>query len=467
MKKTKIICSIGPASANMETMNKMVEAGMNVARINFSHATAEEKINVVKVLNEVRKNSGKNIGLLYDTKGPEFRNGNLLNNSINLVEGNTIRIVKEDILGTEKEFSVNYSKAVDSLNVGDTVLLENGLMNIKVISKENDGVTCKIIVGGTLGNKKSLSVPGVKLDIPFLNDIDKEDILYAGSHEGDFLALSFVSSKEDVLSVRALLEENNMNIAIISKIESQTGIDNINEILDVSEGIMIARGDLGVEVPMEKLPFVQKELIKKAREKNKIAIVATEMLESMKKNSRPTRAEITDITSAVLDGTDAVMLSGETTTGLYPVEAVTYMANICKEAEYNYVNTHVKDVKSNIIRRAICRSAVEAAQMLDAKTIVTASLRGRSSKYISNIKPICPVLAAVTDESIANSLTLNYAVYPLVVKEYGSTDEIVSEAINNAKRVFDLVEGDSIIITGGFPNNIPNKSTNFLKIEVI
>ena len=339
MKKTKIICSIGPSSCNPDTMEQMVYAGMNVARINFSHATLEEKQNVVATVKEVRQRTGAHIAILYDTKGPEFRNGMLENGFINLVEGKTIRIVKENVLGNEERFSVNYPQALDNLKVGDVILLENGLMKIEVISKEKDGITCKIVIGGVLGNKKSLNVPGIKLNIPFISDIDREDLTYACLNDGDFIALSFVNTKEDVLEAREIFKQcNREDIKVISKIESAMGFNNLDDILEVSDGIMVARGDLGVEVPLQDLPFYQKTIIRKCREFGKICIVATEMLESMKNNARPTRAEVSDVANAVLDGTDAVMLSGETTTGKHPVEVVKYMAEICENAEryYNY-----------------------------------------------------------------------------------------------------------------------------------
>ncbi|MDD6387563.1 MAG: pyruvate kinase, partial [Bacilli bacterium] len=308
MKKTKIVCSIGPASCPVDVMSQMVEAGMNVARINFSHATMEEREAVVASVKEVRKLTGKPIAILYDTKGPEFRNGMVKNGELKLVEGKTIRVVKENVLGDEERFSVNHPQALDSLEIGSVILLENGLMKIEVISKEEDGVTCKIVVGGVLGNKKSLAVPGVHLDIPFISEDDREDIIYACQHEGDFLALSFVSTREDVLACKEILKQyNREDLKIISKIESTTGIENLDSIIEESDGIMVARGDLGVEVPMEQLPVVQKMIIQKCREYGKTVIVATEMLESMKKSARPTRAEVSDVANAVLDGTDAVM----------------------------------------------------------------------------------------------------------------------------------------------------------------
>jgi pyruvate kinase len=337
MKKTKIICSIGPASCEPEVMAKMVNVGMNVARINFSHATLEERAGVVSTVKKVREMTGKNIAILYDTKGPEFRNGIVENNEITLVDGEVIRVVKETVVGNAERFSVNHPGALDSLEKGSVILLENGLMKIEVISKEEDGVTCKIINGGILGNKKSLNVPGIHLDIPFISEQDREDIIYACEHEGDFLALSFVSTKEDVLAVREILKEyNREDLKIISKIESTTGVENLASIIEVSDGIMVARGDLGVEVPMERLPIIQKMMVQECRKYGKFCIVATEMLESMKKNSRPTRAEVSDVANAVLDGADAVMLSGETTVGKFPVDTVRFMADICESTEEYY-----------------------------------------------------------------------------------------------------------------------------------
>ena len=467
MKKTKIICSIGPASCNTETMTKMVQNGMNTARINFSHATLEERKNVVRVVNEVRNNTGLYIGILYDTKGPEFRNGMLENDSINLVEGKKIRMVKQNVLGNEERFSVNHPQAIDSLKVGDTVLLENGLMKIEVISKEEDGVTCKIINGGVLGNRKSLSVPGVHLDIPFISKEDDEDIRYACNHDGDFLALSFVSTKEDVLEAKKIIEEENANIKIISKIESTTGIENLSEIISVSDGIMVARGDLGVEAPMEQIPYFQKEIIDECRRQNKFCIVATEMLESMKHNARPTRAEVSDIFNAVINGTDAVMLSGETTTGKYPVETVTYMSNICTEAEKHFDYKYYPKYITKDIAGAIANSVFDAANLLDTKLIVAATMSGTSARLISNLRPRNLILAACPSKKVAYGLSLNSGVYPVVTEVYSSTDRIIEDAKTKSMEFMELNKGDMIIVTGGFPNNTKDKKTNFMKIEEI
>lgn len=468
MKKTKIICSIGPSSTTPEVMSKMVEVGMNVARINFSHATMEERVAVVDSVHKVREMTKKNVAILYDTKGPEFRSGMLENDEITLVEGKTIRLVKETVLGNEERISVNHPQAIDNLKVGSIVLLENGLMKIEVISVEEDGVTCKIINGGILGNKKSLNAPGVKLDIPFISDIDREDIIYACEHEGDYLALSFVSCMEDVLEAREILKQcNREDMKIISKIESTTGVENLDSIIDVSDGIMIARGDLGVEVPMQQLPRYQKQMIQRCREKGKFVVVATEMLESMKKSARPTRAEVSDVANAVLDGTDAVMLSGETTVGKFPVEVVKFMAEICRDTEeyydYDYKFASEREVD---ITETIADSVVEASSVLDIKLIIASTVSGDTARRISNLKPRCLILAATNSEKVARSLALNFGVYPTIVPTSESTDEVITIAKEKAKEVMGVKSGDIIAITGGFPKN-GTKTTNLLKIEEV
>ncbi len=468
MKKTKIICSIGPSSCDPNVMEQMVNVGMNVARINFSHATLEEKQGVVASVHEVRNRTGKHIAILYDTKGPEFRNGMLENGEINLVEGKTIRIVKEDVLGNEERFTVNHPQALNSLKKGDVVLLENGLMKIEITSTEDDGVTGIVINGGVLGNKKSLSVPGVHLDIPFISEQDREDIIYACEHEGDFLALSFVSTKEDVLAAREILKEyNREDMKIISKIESTTGVENLESIMEVSDGIMVARGDLGVEVPMEQLPIVQKMIVQKCREYGKTCVVATEMLESMKKSARPTRAEVSDVANAVLDGTDAVMLSGETTMGKFPIEVVRYMANICENTEKYYDYEYCFDeAYAQDITTTIAHNVVQSANILDVKAIIATTVGGTTARMISNLKPQSIVLAACASEAVARSLALSYGVYPTILPVYDTTDEVINNAVNVAKEYLNLKDKDIVIVTGGFPRS-GEHATNFLKIQEI
>ena len=469
MKKTKIICSIGPASNKVEVMEQMVIAGMNVARINFTHATTEERNQAISTVREVRRLTGKNVAILWDTKGPEFRSGMLENDKITLVEGKTIRIVKDCVLGNQERFSVNHPEAVESLNVGNIVLLENAKMRLEVISKENDGVTCKIVSGGVLGNKKSMSAPGINLNIPYVSDIDREDIKYACENGGEYLAISFVSCKEDVLEIKELLKEyGREDLQIICKIESDLGISNLESILRVSDGIMVARGDLGTEIPSEMLPIVQKQMIKTARKMNKICIVATEMLETMMENNSPKRAETSDIANAVLDGTDAVMLSGETTVGKHPVETVRAMANICEVteqyAEFDYIRENEK-VKT--IPMAIAESVVDSANRLDAKLICSATMSGSTAKAISNFKPKAPILALCPDDKTARQLALNWGVHTATLQLCHSTDEVLTESLRVAKESVDLVKDDIVVFTGSFPNTCKSKPTNLMKIEQI
>ncbi len=463
MKKTKIICSIGPASSDINVFKQMVDSGMNVARVNFSHATLEERQTVIELVKTVNEKYGHNIGLLFDTKGPEFRNGEVKDGGISLVPGRLIKIVKEKCLGDEERFSVNHPEAIDALNIGSIIQLENGLMKIKVIEKHDDYVLCEIVNGGILGSRKSLFVPGVNLNIPFISEVDKEDIIYACQNDGDFLALSFVSSAQDVMDAKKIIEENDGNIKIISKIESRTGIDNLEEILEVSDGVMVARGDLGEEVSISLLPVYQKQIIQKAREHGKFVIVATEMLESMKKNSRPTRAEVTDVANAVLDGTDAVMLSGETTVGLYPLETVKYMASIARDAE-EYSAKHF-GFNGKIGRtECIAKAAVDLTKYVDVKAIVSEGLSGFSTRMISNFRPNSPILSCCTTAKVARSLALNYGVYTTIVPLMDDTDELVKTVRDAAVKYFDLQVGDKIIVTGGMPSV---RLTDFMKIEEI
>ena len=469
MKKTKIVCSIGPASNQVDVMEKMVRAGMNVARINFSHATLEERELACSSVREVRKRTGMNVAILWDTKGPEFRCGVMENDSIELVRGETIDIVKETVTGTKERFSVNHPSAIDSLSVGDIILLENAKMKLEVIKKYEDRVTCKIIDGGVLGNRKSMSVPGIKLDIPYISDVDREDIIYACEHGGEFLALSFVSTKEDVLEVKEILKEyNREDLQIICKIESALGIENLEDILSVSDGVMVARGDLGTEVPSEMVPIYQKQMINTCRRLGKISIVATEMLETMMDNIRPKRAETSDIANAVLDGTDAVMLSGETTVGKHPVETVAAMANICETTEKYASFDYAFDIESlDNITKSIASNVVLSTDALGAKLICAATISGRTARVISNLKPDAPILALCTDEKTGRRLALNWGVYADTLPFLDSTDEVLIQSVEKAKEFMELNEKDLIVITGGFPNTETKRITNLMKIEEI
>ena len=456
MKKTKIICSIGPASNDVDILTDMAIHGMNVARINFSHGDYEEKDKFLENIVKVRENTGKQVGILWDTRGPEFRTGKFENDKIDLVPGENIKIVRDEVVGNKDRFSVNHSEALNNIEVGNSILIDNGKMKLSVIDKDEKSVTCNVIAGGELSNNKSINVPGVKLDLPYVSREDKKDIEYACRNDGEFLAISFVNSKNDVLEIRKiLLEYDRPDIKIISKIESSIAIDNIDEILEVSDGVMIARGDLGTEIPSEKLPIVQKQIIKKARKLRKLAIVATEMLESMIDDIRPKRAETSDIANAVLDGTDAVMLSGETTIGHHPIDVCTAMGKICEVTE-EYASFDY-----------IAQAVVDEANRLGAKLICASTISGNTAQEISNLKPDTFILALCPNDKICRSLSLNWGVYTKIIPFYNSTDDILTESINMAKKFINLEKDDIVITTGSFPNTGESNPTNLMKIERI
>lgn len=474
MKKTKIVCSIGPSSSSVPVMTEMVKNGMNVARINCSHAKKEDKVEITKVVQEVRKITGMPIPIMYDTKGPEFRNGVLENDGIKLVEGKTIKIVKENVVGNEERFTVNHPEALDSLKIGSIILLQNGLMKVEVSAIDLDekgnrtGVTCKIINGGTLGSKKSLCTPGIYLNIPFISDIDREDLVFACKNDCDFLSLSFVTKKEDVLQVKEILKENNReDIKLISKIESQTGFDKLDEIIDISDGIMVGRGDLGDEIQIGKLLEYQKHIIRRCREEGKVVIVATEMMESMIKNARPTRAEVSDVANAVLDGTDAIMLSGETTIGKYPIEVVRFMGEIADYTEKYYDYSKNFDVKfKGDIYSVLARSVVGATNNFDIKLIVVSDKNIELAKQISNLKPKSLIIVATENTKLANSLAFNYGIYSLNIDSNLSIEKITELIKEESNNIIELNKNDNIIFAGDIIQN--NKEIKcVMKIEKI
>ena len=469
IKRTKIICSIGPATEKVETMIQLANEGMNVVRVNFSHGSYEEYTRIKEAVAKVREKTGYHIGLLYDTKGPDFRTGDMENNAVELVEGETINIVKDDVLGNKERITVNYKNVLDKLQKDDIILFDDGLMKVKVISKNRKGVTCEIINGGVLSSHKGVATPGISLDVPFLSEQDKKDIEFACQNDADFIALSFVTCKKDVEDVRKILEKNNQSdIKIISKIESKTAIDNLDEIVEASDGIMVARGDLGVELPMQELPILQKIMIQKCREHSKFCIVATEMLASMYTNSRPTRAEVSDIANAVLDGCDAVMLSGETTVGKHPIEAVRYMSDICKNAEsyydYGYEFNYHHD---KAITAAIAKAVVATLEEIDAKAIVVPTMGGHSARVMSNLKPEPIIIATCPSEKVARGLSLNFGVYCSVVPLIDDYSQITKVSRDESVRILGLKKKDIIIITGGIHSRGETNQTNFLKIQEI
>ena len=464
MKKTKIICSIGPVSNNVEVMEQLALNGMNCARINLSHATEESILNTIEVVRETRRRTGLPIAIMYDTKGPEFRTMNFEFDGVDIKTNDTIKMVKGNVLGNYQEFSVNHPEAIDYINVGDHVLVDNALLDLLVIEKGPDYVLLQALNDGSIKSHKTLNVPGINLNLQFISDIDRKDITFAAQHSCDYLALSFVNSADDVREAKKIVADAGGDARIISKIESQMGIDNIDSIIAESDGIMIARGDLGVEVPMEHLPILQKEIITKCRESGKFAIVATEMLASMYENPRPTRAEVSDIANAVIDGTDCVMLSGETTVGKYPIQAVAFMAKICEYVESTIDYTKHTAYKRKItVSDTIAKLVVDAVEYNDIKLIVTTTMTGFTARKISNLRPNCITLACCPSNHIAEKVALNFGVKPIVTKVYESTDEMVEEAKRIAKEEFNLNEGDLIVFTGGFPLG-KTRRTNYIRI---
>ncbi|WP_410319866.1 pyruvate kinase [Methanobrevibacter sp.] len=467
MKKTKVICTIGPASDSVEVMGKMVNVGMNCARINLSHATEDEILKTIDVVRKVRKISNLPVAIMYDTKGPEFRTLKFKDGGVTLKQGDTIKMSKSCIHGNENEFGVNHSDAIDFINVGDKVLIDNALFELEVVEKENDFVQLKALGDGKIENHKSINVPGVNLGLDFMSDMDRNDINFAARHSCDYLALSFVNAREDVITAREIIEKAGGDALIISKIESRMGIENIDEIIDESDGIMVARGDLGVDVPMEELPALQKSIIKKCRQKGKFAIVATEMLASMYESPRPTRAEVSDVANAILDGTDCVMLSGETTIGKYPVPAVAIMSKICEyvESTIDY-SKNIDYIGSIGISDAIAKLVADAVEYADIKLIVTLTMTGFTARKISNLRPNSIIMACCPSKHIAEKVVLNFGVEPVVTDIYESTDEMVESAMEIAKTEFNLNKGDLIIVTGGFPMGEARR-TNYLRIMEI
>lgn len=467
MKKTKVICSIGPASDCVEVMGEMVNMGMDCARINLSHATYDGIVNTLDVIRKVRKQFNRPLAIMYDTKGPEFRTLSFKDGGVTLKKDDTIRMSKTCILGNEDEFGVNHSNAIDFIKVGDKVLIDNALLELEVIAKEDDHVLLKALGDGRIQDKKTVNVPGVDLKLEFMSEVDRNDIAFAAKHACDYLALSFVNTREDVKSARKIIQDAGGDALIISKIESRQGIENIDDIIDESDGIMVARGDLGVEVPLEELPMLQKNIIRKCRQKGKFAIVATEMLASMYESPRPTRAEVSDVANAILDGTDCVMLSGETTIGKYPIESVEIMSRICKYVESTIDYTKHVAYKGTIgTGDTIAKLVIDAVEFSDIKLIVTTTLTGFTARRISNFRPNSIIMACCPSNHIAEKVILNFGVKPVVTDIYESTDEMLLNAKKIAQKEFDLNKGDLIVVTGGFPLG-EAKKTNYLIIEEI
>ncbi|CAI9389209.1 MULTISPECIES: pyruvate kinase [Bacillaceae] len=473
MRKTKIVCTIGPASESVEKLTQLMEAGMNVARLNFSHGDFEEHGARIKNIREAAEITGNNIAILLDTKGPEIRTNNMKDGAIELVAGNDIIVSMTEVEGTTEKFSVTYEGLIDDVDPGSKILLDDGLIGLEVtkIDKTAGEIHTKILNSGTLKNKKGVNVPGVAVKLPGMTEKDANDIRFGIEQGIDFIAASFVRRASDVLEIKQLLEDNNAShIHIIPKIENQEGVDNIDEILEVSDGLMVARGDLGVEIPAEEVPLVQKLLIKKCNTLGKPVITATQMLDSMQRNPRPTRAEASDVANAIFDGTDAIMLSGETAAGSYPVEAVQTMNNIASRAEeaLNYKEILSKRSKDSehSITDSIGQSVAHTALNLEVKAVITPTGSGHTARMISKYRPEAPIVAVTYDASIQRQLALVWGVYPRLSQKSESTDEMLDVAVQEGVNSSIVTHGDLVVITAGLPVGEAG-TTNIMKIHVI
>ncbi|WP_078545133.1 pyruvate kinase [Litchfieldia alkalitelluris] len=473
MRKTKIVCTIGPASESVEKLTDLIEAGMNVARLNFSHGDFEEHGARIKNIREASKATGKTVAILLDTKGPEIRTNTMENGAIELQEGSNVIVSMEEVIGTPEKFSITYSGLMDDVTTGSKILLDDGLIGLEVITvdKGKNEILTKILNSGTLKNKKGVNVPGVKVNLPGITEKDAKDIVFGIEQGVDFIAASFVRRAADVLEIRELLEEHNAaEIQIIPKIENQEGVDNIAEILEVSDGLMVARGDLGVEIPAEEVPLVQKELIKQCNAAGKPVITATQMLDSMQRNPRPTRAEASDVANAIFDGTDAIMLSGETAAGNYPVEAVTTMHNIASRAEQALVYREILSKRSKqsgtTITDAIGQSVAHTALNLNVAAILASTASGYTAKMISKYRPKAPIVAVTANESTARKLSLVWGVYSRVGKMCKSTDEMLDVAVEQGLSSGIIKHGDLVVITAGVPAG-ETGTTNLIKVHVV
>ncbi|KRM89691.1 pyruvate kinase [Liquorilactobacillus vini] len=473
MKKTKIVSTLGPASSDLDTIVKLIEAGANVFRFNFSHGDHEEHLARLNLVHQAEKITGKIVGIMLDTKGAEIRTTVQKDGNIKFHIGDEVRISMDaSIEGTHEKIAVTYPGLIDDVHEGGHVLFDDGLidMQIEKIDREKNELVCKVQNEGVLGSRKGVNAPGVAINLPGITEKDSNDIRFGLDHEINYIAASFVRKPQDVLDIRELLEEKHMeHVQIFPKIESQEGIDNFDEIIKVSDGLMVARGDMGVEIPAENVPLVQKSLIKKCNALGKPVITATQMLDSMQEHPRPTRAEASDVANAVFDGTDATMLSGESANGDYPVESVATMARIDVKAE-NALREHrhfsINDFDKTDVTEAIGRAVAEAADNLGIKTIVAATKSGHTARMISKYRPDADILAVTFDDRTRRGLTVNWGVYPVVTDAPASTDEMFTLATEKAKEEGFAKEGDLILITAGVPVG-EKGTTNLMKIQLI
>lgn len=470
MKKTKIVCTLGPASDSEEILAAMADAGMNVARLNFSHGTHEDHAKKIAMIKNVRQQKGIPLPILLDTKGPEFRIKTFKNGKIELHENDVFSFTVEDIVGDEKRVAVSYQGICEDMAPGDRILLNNGLMVFEVTEVKKPNVVCRVVIGGELSDRKSMFFPEKQLNLVYLSEQDKSDLLFGIEQGVDFVACSFVSKAQDVIDVREFLRANgSTDIDLIAKIENRAGVNNLEEILKVSDGIMIGRGDMGVEIPYEELPDIQKTIITACRKAGKRCITATEMLESMIKQPRPTRAEISDVANAVYDGSSAVMLSGETAAGAYPVEAVRAMAKIAMQAESKPELIQAVDDSDYLIRGlsdALSHSACLLARDVKAKAIVVCTRTGGTAKMVSRFRPMIDIIGMTTDERSYQKLALSWGVLPALADEYTSVDVLFHFAKQAAKDSGLVKKGDVIVITGGSPNGKSGNSS-LINLETV
>ncbi len=470
MKKTKIVCTIGPKTESKEMLAKVLNAGMNVMRLNFSHGDFEEHGNRIKNLRAIMAETGQKAAILLDTKGPEIRTIKLEGgNDVDLVAGQTFTLTTDTtVVGNKDRVAVTYAGLAKDLKVGNTVLIDDGLIGMEVTAVTDKEVICKVMNNGALGENKGVNLPNVSIGLPALAEKDKADLVFGCEQGVDFIAASFIRKKEDVLAIREWLDTHGgQNIQIISKIENQEGLDNFDEILTVSDGIMVARGDLGVEIPVQEVIFAQKMMIQKCNKARKVVITATQMLDSMMKNPRPTRAEAGDVANAILDGTDAVMLSGESAKGKYPLEAISVMATICERTDKVMASRldASNDSAKLRITEAVCKGAVETTEKLEAPLIVVATEGGKSAKAIRKYFPKAHILALTTNKKTAQQLILSKGVVPVVVDTIASTDDFYRQGKEEALKSGLAVKGDTVVMVSGAL--VPSGTTNTASVHVL
>lgn len=471
MRKTKIVCTLGPATDNDEILRELMKNGMDVARFNFSHGTHEDHKKRFDKIKQFREELGLPVATMLDTKGPEVRVKDFEGGKVFLENGTKFVLTTRELLGTVSEASVTYKGLPKDVGIGTRILIDDGLIELKVLNITDTDVECEVICGGYVSNHKGVNIPNVDLSMPYLNDVDKSDIIFGIEQGFDFIAASFVRCADDVLQIRKLLEEHNCHsINIISKIENTQGVNNIDEIIEVSDGIMVARGDMGVEIPNEDVPVMQKMIIKKVYNAGKQVITATQMLDSMVNNPRPTRAETADVANAIYDGTSAIMLSGETAAGKYPVESVKTMNRIAvrTEEDIDYVKRFITLSRTcNIdVTDAISHATCTTAHDLNAKVIITVSKSGKTARMVSRYRPDCDIIACTIEESVSRQLNLSWGVTPVLIKEEKDTFELFDHAVEKVKELGYLSEGDLTVITAGVPLGISG-TTNMLKVHTV